>query len=106
MRRRAPRPLGTVLSETTQRLAPATPLARIRQAWPAVAGDRVTDQAEPVAERDGVVTVACRSAVWANELELLSGDLVQGFSAAMEGPDRAPTVRRLRFVVQSDAGAS
>ena len=46
--------------------------------WPRVAGERFARAAEPVAERDGVITVACESAVWAQELDLLSERVDRG----------------------------
>ena len=49
-------------------------------------------QAEPTGERDGVVTVTCSSAVWAQELDLMAPDLVERLNAALGG---AP-VRALR----------
>ncbi|MGH2968754.1 MAG: DciA family protein, partial [Solirubrobacteraceae bacterium] len=48
--------------------------------------------AEPVSERDGVVTVACASAVWAQELDLLSERVVAALNEALG----RPAVRRLR----------
>jgi predicted nucleic acid-binding Zn ribbon protein len=60
--------------------------------------------AAPVSERDGVVTVACESAVWAQELELLGPDLLTRFGAALANEPRPPaggSVRKLRFVVGS-----
>lgn len=80
---------------------PLTPLARVRAAWPGVAGSRVAAQAEPVSEREGVITVACRSAVWAQELDLLSGDLTRRLEAALAGGGDAFSVRGLRFVTRS-----
>ena len=55
--------------------APETPLAAVQAAWPRAAGETVARQAEPVAERDGEVTIACRSATWAQELDLLQDRL-------------------------------
>jgi predicted nucleic acid-binding Zn ribbon protein len=81
---------------------PATTLARVQAAWPAVAGAKLAAEAEPVAEREGIVTVVCSSAVWAQELELLSPDLLAGLAAhhELEGAGR---VERLRFVIGSAA---
>lgn len=104
MRRSEPRPLAVVLERTAREAAPATPLARVQQRWAAVAGERVARAAEPVAERDGVVTVACGSAVWAQELELLSDELLDRLRPALGGPGGEPLVRRLRFVTRSGAG--
>lgn len=94
MRRSAPRPLALALDELRERLAPATPLAAIQRAWPEVAGPAIAREATPVSERSGVVTVSCRSAVWAQELDLLSPRLVEGLNEALGGG----SVRALRCV--------
>jgi predicted nucleic acid-binding Zn ribbon protein len=81
-------------------------LAAVQGAWPLAAGEAVSREAEPVAERDGVVTIACRTAVWAQELDLLQIELLQRVNEALSGPDsdgtRSP-VERLRFTA-SGAG--
>ena len=92
MRRAAPRPVGLALEALRERLAPATPLAAVQRAWPAVAGPAIAREAQPVSERAGVVTVACRSAVWAQELDLMGPDLVERLNGALE----RPLVRSLR----------
>jgi predicted nucleic acid-binding Zn ribbon protein len=80
------------LDALTGALAPATVLAEVQRVWPRVAGERFARAAEPVAERDGVVTVACESAVWAQELDLLSERVVEALNEAIG----RPAVRRLR----------
>ncbi len=75
MRRRSPRPVAQALEAVTSRLAPATVLAEVQRAWPDAAG-AFAQEARPVAERAGVVTVACASAVWAQELDLLAPRVV------------------------------
>ena len=92
MRRRGPRPVGFALDRLTRAIAPATLLAEIQRAWPQAAGDAFASAAEPVAERDGIVTVACASAVWAQELDLLSERVVEALNEAIG----RPAVRRLR----------
>ena len=92
MRRREPRPLAVALEAVTARLAPATLLAEVQLAWPRAAGEALAEVAQPVAEREGVVTVACASAVWAQELDLLSERVVEGLNEALG----RPAVRRLR----------
>jgi predicted nucleic acid-binding Zn ribbon protein len=77
VRRRAPRPLATALDRLTAELAPATLLAEVQRAWPAAAGEAFAAQSTPTGERDGVITVACASAVWAQELDLLSERVVE-----------------------------
>jgi len=65
------------------RLEPLTPLAAIQRAWPDAVGPVVAAECSPVAERAGTVTVACRSAVWAQELTLLAPELVGRLNAAV-----------------------
>ena len=100
MRRRAPRPLSAALAGVLPDVEPATLLARVQGVWAEVAGESVAAAAGPVAEREGVVTVACESSLWAHELELLGPDLVARLTARLAGPGSASVVR-LRFVVGS-----
>jgi predicted nucleic acid-binding Zn ribbon protein len=93
MRRRAPRGLAVALAQVTAGLEPATTLARVQGCWADVAGELVATVAQPVSERDGVVTVACESAVWAQELELLAPDLLEKVNTALG--DRP--LKQLRF---------
>ena len=97
MRRPGPRPLAQALEAVRRDAAPATLIAAVQAAWPEVAGPGLAAAAEPVSEREGVVTVACRAAVWAQELELLGGDLTERLNGALDG-DR---IEKLRFVVGS-----
>jgi predicted nucleic acid-binding Zn ribbon protein len=92
MRRRALTPISGALDTLTSRLAPATLLAEVQRAWPQAAGETFAGAAEPVAERDGVITVACASAVWAQELDLLSERVVEALNEAIG----RPAVTRLR----------
>jgi predicted nucleic acid-binding Zn ribbon protein len=91
-----PRQIGEAVQRVTARAAPATTIARLQGLWESVAGPVIAAEAEPVSERGGVVTVACRSAVWANELELLAPGLVEGLNGALG----TPAVGSLRFVVK------
>ena len=75
-RRRAPRPLGEALRSATELAEPATLLAAVQSAWPGAVGEAIAREATPVAERSGVVTVACRSGTWAEELDLLSQQIL------------------------------
>ena len=92
MRRRSPRPVGIALDSLASSLAPATLLAEVQRAWPEAAGAAFAGSAEPVSERDGVVTIACVSSVWAQELDLLSERVVDRLNDALG----RPAVRRLR----------
>jgi len=90
--RRAPVPLAGAIEALTKRLEPDTPLARIQRAWPDVVGEVIAAETEPVAERGGTVTVACRSAVWAQELTFMAPDLVERLNAAL-GSSRVSELR-------------
>ena len=92
MRRRGPRPLAIALERVTAAAAPATLLAEVQRAWPEAAGDAFATHAVPVAERAGVITVGCASAVWAQELDLLSERVL----ARLEAELGRPVVKRLR----------
>ena len=98
MRRRAPRPLSAALEEAVGSAAPATLLARVQSAWATAVGDVVAAEAEPVAEREGLVTVACRSSLWASELQLMGPQLTASLNAGLGSEDPASPVSSLRFV--------
>jgi predicted nucleic acid-binding Zn ribbon protein len=97
MRRLAPRPIGEALGGAVPAARPAGLLAEVQSAWPTVAGPALAAAASPVSERAGTVTVACESAVWAHELELLGADLAQRLDEAVSDGH----VERLRFIVGS-----
>jgi predicted nucleic acid-binding Zn ribbon protein len=104
VRRLAPRALSVALGAVVRDAEPATLLARVQAVWPEIAGPGLSASAAPVSEHDGVVTVACESAVWAQELELLGPDLLTRFGDALAGePGRSGggSVKKLRFVVGS-----
>ena len=101
MRRLAPRPLGAVLAGVLREARPPGLLARVQGAWADAVGPAVAAESDPVAERDGVITVACSSAVWAQELELLGPELTEVLSARVGGAEGAPARLRLRFVTRS-----
>ena len=98
--RRSPRRFAAALREARARAEPLTLLAAVQSSWPAAAGGRVAAEAEPVMERDGVVTVACRSATWAQELDLLGPQLLERLNEALSPAGQSPVgtrVRALRF---------
>ena len=76
-------------------------LARARPGGVAeVAGRPLATATAPVAEREGVVTIACESALWAHELELLQRDLLDRLAERLEASGEG-SVERLRFTVGS-----
>jgi predicted nucleic acid-binding Zn ribbon protein len=95
MRRLGPRPLARALEGVTATLAPATTLAQLQSCWREVVGEGVADESHPVSEHAGVVTLACSSAVWAQELQLMAPELAERVNEAL-GAER---VAELRFRV-------
>ena len=72
MSRTAPRPLSEPLRALTAMLSPATTLARVQEIWGPATGAAIAASARPTGEREGVLTVSCEAAVWAQELELIA----------------------------------
>jgi len=98
VRRPAPRRIGSALEAWTRDRAPQTVLARAQAAWPIAVGAAIAAETEPVAERAGTLTVACRSAVWAAELELLGPELIERLNAVLGASGMgALTALRVRF---------
>ncbi len=100
MGRRAPRSIAIAVEGVLAHAAPQTTLAKVQLAWPAAAGEALAKEAQPVSERDGVVTIACRSATWAEQLDLLQGQLL---ASLREGTGTGEELRLLRFRVGEDA---
>jgi len=92
MRRREPRPAGRAVAALAERLAPLTLLADVQRVWSDAVGELVAAQAEPTGEREGVLTVTCSSAVWAQELDLMGPELVGRLNTLLN----ADRVRALR----------
>jgi len=90
--RTAPRALAAALDELTSTLAPASTLARVQEVWDRAAGPQIAAAARPTAEREGVLTLTCTAAVWAQELDLMAGELIPRLNAAIG----AESVRELR----------
>jgi predicted nucleic acid-binding Zn ribbon protein len=92
MRRSAPRPLSVAVEALAATVAPVTPLARIQAVWPQAVGAVVAENATPLRERGGVLTVYCRQAVWAQELALMAPEVVAGLNRAL-GDDLVREIR-------------
>ena len=101
MGRRTPRPIGAALQTVLSGAKPATLLAAVQSAWPGAVGEAVAREATPVSERDGVVTVACRSSTWAQELDLLGAQIVAQVRGNL--PDWA-NLEAIRFTASGDPG--
>jgi predicted nucleic acid-binding Zn ribbon protein len=95
-RRRAPRPASAALRTALDQAAPKTPLAALQGAWADVVGEQIAAVTSPVAERGGEATVSCSDSVWAQELDLMQGQLLERLQERLG--ERAP--KSLRFRVQ------
>jgi predicted nucleic acid-binding Zn ribbon protein len=92
--RRSPRPLAFAVEEIQSDLAPETVLAEAQAAWRTAVGDAIADQARPVSERGGVLTIACSASVWAQELDLMAASIIERLNGALGGSE----IRRIRCV--------
>jgi predicted nucleic acid-binding Zn ribbon protein len=92
--RRGPRPLASALERVQAGLVPDTLLGEVQAAWVTTVGEAIASAAQPVAERGGVLTVACAASVWAQELDLMAPQLIERLNAAL----KRGSVTRLRCV--------
>ena len=92
--RRAPRSMEAALGALADDLAPQTLLGEVQRAWPATVGPSIAAEAQPTAERGGVVTVSCAASVWAQELDLMAPQIIRRLNEALP----AGGVTRLRCV--------
>ena len=86
MSRIAPRPLSLALGDLKVGIAPASTLGHVQQIWERTAGQAIAAAARPTAERDGVLTVTCEASVWAQELDLVAGELLARLNEALGSP--------------------
>jgi len=93
--RSRPRPIADSIRALRAEVEPATLLAAVQGRWATAVGDRIASEAWPDRERDGAITVVCRKATWAQELDLMQNELLEKVNSALA----EPRVRRLRFVV-------
>jgi predicted nucleic acid-binding Zn ribbon protein len=93
-RRPAPRPAQPALRAALARAAPRTSLASLQVAWAELVGEQIAAIAEPVSERAGEVTVDCADSVWAQELDLMQGELLRRLAERLG--ERAPQSLRFR----------
>jgi predicted nucleic acid-binding Zn ribbon protein len=92
--RRSPRSMEMALTVLADDLAPQTLLGDVQRAWPEVVGPSIAAEAQPTAERGGVLTISCSASVWAQELDLMSVAILERLNAALT----SGAVSRLRCV--------
>jgi hypothetical protein len=81
-RSQEPTPLGNLLQTARASSARAAKVVIEREIWVHVVGYRIAERAQPVQAQAGVLTIQVASAVWAQELSLLSSDILQGLKKA------------------------
>jgi len=92
--RRAPRSLTSSLEALADELAPQTLLGDVQRIWLAAVGEELARQSSATAERGGVLTVSCADAMWAQELDLMSVQILSELNARLG----SGALRRLRCV--------
>src|SRR5262245_32220756 len=83
--------VGSLLAETRVTAAKRANIALDWEAWREVVGDRIARRTRPGALRDGELTIYSESPVWAQELSLLSDEIVTRLRA------RGVAVATIRF---------
>jgi predicted nucleic acid-binding Zn ribbon protein len=86
--------LSLALDVVRDELAPATLLADVQRSWSQTVGAAISAEAQPTAERAGVVTISCTAAVWAQELDLMAPTIVERLNESLGGR----RIERLRCV--------
>ena len=99
--RRTPRPISEAIGAALEGTGPATLLAAVQSAWASAVGEAIARESAPVSERDGVVTVACGSATWAQELDLLRERILAQIRAELPQPE---ALAGLRFTAAGNSG--
>ncbi|MDQ2760437.1 MAG: DUF721 domain-containing protein [Actinomycetota bacterium] len=91
---RSPHRATHAIESVLEELAPQTLLAAAQGAWPQAVGATIASEAQPTAERGGVLTISCTASVWAQELDLMGPAILERLNALL----RCGQVSRLRCV--------
>src|SRR5512140_3279929 len=87
-------PIASLLEETRARAASNSGQFIDGESWRRILGDRIAQHSQPKSCRGRGLTVAVASSVWAQELSLLTPDIIRRLQAARY------TVSELRWHVQ------
>jgi predicted nucleic acid-binding Zn ribbon protein len=66
----------------------------VQAAWSGAVGERIAAVATPVSERSGTLTIECVDPVWAQELDLMQGQLLERLREELG--ERTPTALKVR----------
>jgi predicted nucleic acid-binding Zn ribbon protein len=86
--------MALTLDHIRDELEPQSLLGEVQRAWRDAVGAAIALEAEPTAERGGVVTVSCSASVWAQELDLMAPAILERLNQRLRGG----RVSRLRCV--------
>lgn len=86
--------MALALDQIRDDLAPQSLLADVQRAWHTAVGPTIAQEAQPTAERAGVVTVSCSASVWAQELDLMAPTILERLNRLLDSGQ----VSRLRCV--------
>jgi predicted nucleic acid-binding Zn ribbon protein len=86
--------MALALDRIRDELAPESLLADVQRAWPTAVGPTIAREAQPTAERGGVLIVSCSASVWAQELDLMAPTILQRLNRLLDSGQ----VSRLRCV--------
>jgi predicted nucleic acid-binding Zn ribbon protein len=92
--RRSPRSLEFALEGIRHDVAPESLLGDVQSVWSRAVGPVIAEQALPVSERGGVLTVSCAASVWAQELDLMGPVIIERLNNELRGE----RITRLRCV--------
>ena len=92
--RSSPRRLTIALDHVRDELEPESLLGEVQRAWRNAVGAAIAREAQPTAERGGVVTVSCSASVWAQELDLMAPTILARLNPFL----REGEITRLRCV--------
>jgi len=71
--------------------------AAISRAWPQVVGEEGAVNSQPVRLRQGRLTVAASSTVWAQTLQFMEQTIAAGLNERLGSPPGAPVIERISF---------
>jgi predicted nucleic acid-binding Zn ribbon protein len=86
--------MALALDQIRDELAPRSLLADVQRVWRTAVGPTIAEEAQPTAERAGVVTVSCSASVWAQELDLMAPAILERLNRLLESGQ----ISRLRCV--------
>jgi predicted nucleic acid-binding Zn ribbon protein len=86
--------MALALDRIRDELEPQSLLAEVQRAWRQAVGPAIAEEAQPTAERGGVVTISCSASVWAQELDLMGPAILERLNERL----RVGRVSRLRCV--------